>query len=387
MSAQPTSEQERTRRRPPRVALIATDDPASPDTWSGVAAGILGGLRELGVEAVPVSLRLPVGLEQAMLVAGAVRTRNRFDAEGAAPTMSVRARIARRRLRGQRPDGVIQLGTTFKLPGGVPYVTLEDMTLRQGTSIHPVFSRMSPRGIAGWERRRAGIYRDARACAVASVWARESLRVDYGLPAERIATVGFGTNHRVPQTTRDWSTPRFLFVGIDWERKGGPQLLRAFARLREVHPDATLDVVGGHPPIEQPGVRGHGVLSQSRAGERDRVLELFARATCLAVPSSIEPFGIVYVEAGNAGIPSIAGAQGGARDAVGDGGVVLVEPNDEDGLLAAMLHLADPEHARATGAAAREHSALYTWPKVAERLLRALGLERPDGAELAGYIR
>jgi glycosyltransferase involved in cell wall biosynthesis len=371
---------------PPRVAIASVGDPASSKTWSGVTAGVFSAMDELGVATTGLDLRLPRGLEQALLVGASARTLNRRDAHGAAPTMSVRSRLAGRRVAARKLDGVVQIGSNFILPRGVNYVTLEDMTLRQASAIHPVFSQMSASGISGWEQRRARIYERARMCAVASHWAAESLIVEYGLPRAKVAVVGFGATHRALVSERAWSPPRFLFVGIDWERKGGPLLLRAFARVRELLPQATLDIVGGHPPIEQAGVNAHGALLQSRAEHRQLMLELFARATCLVVPSLVEPFGIVYVEAGSSGIPSIVSGEGGARDTIGPDGGAVIAPGDEDGLLEAMLQLADPKTARRMGDAARERAALYSWTKVAERLLRALDLQAPDGRRLAEFL-
>jgi len=368
------------------VAIASVGDPASPSTWSGVTAGVLGGLRELGVDTHALDLELPRGFEQAVLVAGAAPTCNRYDAQGAALPMALRSALARRRLAGVRLDGIIQIGSTFKLPPAIPYVTLEDMTLRQGDATHPVFGRMSARGIAGWEARRESIYREARMCAVASRWAAESLLGDYGLAPERVAVVGFGATHEAPVVERSWDAPRFLFVGIDWERKGGPLLLRAFAGVRQAIPTATLDVVGGHPPLHQEGVRAHGILEQGRARDRELLLDLFARATCLVVPSVVEPFGIVYVEAGSTGIPSIVTSEGGARETIGPEGGAVVEPGDELGLIEAMLRLSDPAVACRMGEGARRRAALYSWVKVAERLLRALGLPAPDGRPLAELL-
>lgn len=371
---------------PVRVAIASIGDPRSPSTWSGVTAGILAGLDELGVSTVAIDLSLPRGAERALLAAAALPTRNRYDAEGAALTARLRSLRARRVAARDSVDGVIQIGTTFALASGTRFVTLEDMTLRQATAIHPVFSRMSAVASDSWERRRARIYDAARACTAASHWTADSLAHDYGVPGERIAVVGFGANHRASQPARDWRSPRFLFVGIDWERKGGPPLLRAFARLRSTVPDARLDVIGGHPPLAQEGVTFHGVLSQAVERERAIVLELFARATCFAMPSQVEPFGIVYVEAAAAGMPSIGSSVGGPRDVIGPDGGIVVAPDDEDALLAAMLRLADPQTAKRMGDAALRRSALYTWPKVAERLLRALGLGAPDGRSLAEFL-
>jgi glycosyltransferase involved in cell wall biosynthesis len=372
----------------PHLVLAAVGDPESPSTWSGTTAGILLGLRELGVTTEALDLTLAFGVEQAVLAVSAARSLNRYDAQSAALTTHLRSRLARQRLRGRRLDGVIQVGSTFSLPRGLGYVTLEDMTLRQGAAIHPVFGRMSPHAVERWERRRARIYDRARMCTVASHWAADSLVLDYGVARERVAVVGLGANHVAGAAAceRTWASPRILFVGIDWERKGGPVLLRAFSRLREVRPEATLDLAGGHPPVDQPGVIGHGMLSQTRARDRDLMAELFARATCFVMPSLIEPFGIAHIEAASAGVPSIGGSVGGPRDLIGEDGGAVVDPGDEEALFAAMLRLADPATARRAGAAARERSLLYTWGEVAERLLRALGVQAPDGRRLAEFL-
>lgn len=374
--------------RAPAVAVVALGDPESAQTWSGIAAGVLFALRDLGIEAAAVDLTLPAGLERASLLAGASATRNRFDAHSAALTMRQRALLARLRLRGLSVDGAVQIGTNFTLPDHVPFVTLEDMTVRQARSVHPVFSRMSPAGVAAWERRRAGIYGRALACAAASHWAADSMIVDYGVDPERVGVVGLGANHAPDGRSRerDWHFPRFLFVGLDWERKGGPLLLRAFTRLRDEVPGATLDLVGGHPRVEAAGVNTHGVLSSERTVDREQMASLFARATCLVMPSLVEPFGIVHIEAAVAGIPSIGSSVGGPRDLIGAEGGVVVEPGDERSLLLAMRRLSDPDRAQRMGQAAWRRARLYTWPLVAERLLRLLALDAPDGRDLAPLL-
>jgi len=214
---------------------------------------------------------------------------------------------------------------------------------------------------------------------VVSSWVARSVHEDYEIPLEKIHVVGIGRNvEDGERTERDWSVPRFLWVGADWERKRGAAVVEAFALVRERHPDATLDLVGNHPEVERDGVTGHGVLSLGAEEGSRRYRELLGRATCLLMPSTYEPFGIAYLDAGATGAPSIGTTVGGAPDSVGPGGLV-VDPADEGALPAAMLELADPETASRLGGLAFDHSARFTWRTVAERMLRAL---RPPGVDL-----
>jgi glycosyltransferase involved in cell wall biosynthesis len=158
---------------------------------------------------------------------------------------------------------------------------------------------------------------------------------------------------------------------MGWEHKNGPAVLEAFARLRAELPEARLDVVGTHPPIDAPGVTGHGVLRLDEPEQRRRLEGLFATATCFVMPSWYDAAGIAYVEAAAAGVPSIGTRNGGPSYLIGEGGVV-VDPDDHAALLSEMRRLADAATAARMGSAARARSERFTWGAVARRLLRAL---------------
>jgi glycosyltransferase involved in cell wall biosynthesis len=270
-------------------------------------------------------------------------------------------------------DGIVQIGTGYLIPREIPVATFEDMTVRQ-VETHPYlgWDALSKRAWASRIALQRKAYDQAVAVCLTSRWAAESVVHDYGIAPEKVHIVGVGRNHSPGDVAeRDWSVPHFLFVGIDWERKNGPAVLRAFARTREQIPQATLDIVGGHPPIEQEGVTAHGILRLDVPEQHERVERLFARATCFVMPSLAEASAIAYVEAGAAGVPSIGSSSGGSEYLIGDGGVI-VDPHDDDGLLDAMRQLSDGPTAMAMGKAAKRRSERFTWPEVGRRLLEAL---------------
>lgn len=290
--------------------------------------------------------------------------------------------FARRRLRAAAPlDGVVMMGSGYSLPTEPPYVTFDDMTVTQATRQgDPGYETLGDSAAKRWRAVQRRSYENARACCVAANWAADSVRDDYGVPESKIHVVGFGHNVEMDKPRRDWSVPRFLWVGVNWERKRGAAVVEALARVRETHPEATLDLVGNHPEVDAPGVTGHGRLALgSEQGQRE-YHDLLRRCTCFVMPSTYEPLGIAYIDAATAGMPAIGTTSGGAADAVGDGGRV-VDPFDQEALVAAMLELSDPATAQALGDRARAHSDLYTWRAVAERIVRALA---PEGVDLDG---
>jgi glycosyltransferase involved in cell wall biosynthesis len=221
---------------------------------------------------------------------------------------------------------------------------------------------------------------------MASRWAADSLIRTHGIDARRVHVVGYGRNVNItPPADRDWSAPRFLFIGWDWHRKNGDTTVKAFLRLRLEVNDARLDVVGRHPPLEVEGVTGHGPIAVYESEGRAQIEALFAQATCLVVPSFLEPFGMVYVEAAAAGVPSIATSVGGTLDSVGPGGI-LVDPSDSEAIYRAMRSMCEPEAARLLGIAARKHASKLTWSGCCQRVLRALDLPPIADVELAEFL-
>lgn len=386
-----------------RVGFAAPFDPRDLQADSGVAGSTFVAMAEVVAEAVPLSGELPAQLRRVAhlsSVAARMRPRDLRDPRRAAkrvhsaaqlgrPTIAARNWLMRRRLAAAGTlDGIVQRSCDMLLPGGQRLVTFEDSTVLQARQSYPWphLQALSEGDFQRYADRQRRVYEAAVACCCTTHWVAESITGSYGIPADRVFVVGNGQNHPAGEAApRDWSSPRYLFVGVDWARKNGAAVVSAFTRVRERHPDARLDLVGGHPSLEVPGVVGHGPLSRADPADRERIAALYRSATAFVMPSLHEPAGIVYLEAASAGVPSIGATNGGAATLIGAGGLV-VDPLDADQIYAAMLALADPETARRLGGLAQSHSRLFTWRKVAERLVRALAIPGVDTSGLAEFL-
>jgi glycosyltransferase involved in cell wall biosynthesis len=366
-----------------RVAIVYRSGLPTSLAWSGIPAGLARGLAEIGLDSSHIDAEPPRPAVLASKAWAATVHGSRSDGLQVPEIFKLRETIARARGRRVKADACVQMGSDFGEPVSLPRVILQDMTVTQAFSFPGLEGRLER--AAPWIRWERRCYRDAIACCVASRWTADSLLNDYGLEPAKVHVVGFGRNFDPEPAPRDWSRPRFLFIGLDWERKNGPMLLRAFSRLRQELPAARLDLVGDVPRVDVPGVVVHGLIDRRSADGRVLMERLLQEATCFVMPSRYEPFGMVYVEAAAAGVPSIGTTVGGAADAIGDGGL-LVDPTDDAALLDAMRRLSDPERTAAAGAAALERSQLFTWRRVAERVVRALGLPGTDLASLAPFL-
>ncbi len=351
--------------------------------WSGVPARIIDALEDMGVfgeylDATPS----PSALETLRRV-GHARSRGVWMFEPVPRALQSVSNAAHRLTSSKRCDAWIVPAMGYGRPVGGRVASLCEVTPAQLDQADPevvqtMWADITPAQLRAFGRQQVKLHHAATACCVASGWAGASLVRDHGVPEDRVHVVGYGANvTMVPPPERDWSRPRFLFAGIGWERKNGDRVLRAFSRLREEVPSASLELVGDHPRIDLPGVTGHGVVRYQEERGRCLLESLYRDATCFVMPSIHEHFGIVYVEAASAGLPSIGTAFGGTETSIAGGGV-LVDPFDDDALKIAMLKLSNPEEAQRLGAIAHRRSKRLTWHKTAERIVRALDLPGID---------
>jgi glycosyltransferase involved in cell wall biosynthesis len=167
-----------------------------------------------------------------------------------------------------------------------------------------------------------------------------------------------------------------LFIGREFERKGGDLLLQAFARVRAKIPDARLVVVGlPAMAIPDPGVTSLGLLRKDDPREWAQLIGAYRSADVFCFPTRYEPFGIVVLEAMLFGLPCVATRTGAIPEMIREGETgYLVPPEDVDSLTCRLLALlGDRSLARRLGEAGRKRAdETFTWPAVAANMLEAM---------------
>jgi glycosyltransferase involved in cell wall biosynthesis len=166
----------------------------------------------------------------------------------------------------------------------------------------------------------------------------------------------------------------WLAVGRFEVAKDYPNMLRAFAKVREQEPRAVLLLVGrGSLQKETEALaRELGLGTGVRfLGVRSDVPEVMSAADGYVMSSAWEGMPMVLLEAAAAGLPIVATRVGGNYEVVRQGETgFLVPPSDHEALGLAMLRLSqlsEPER-RAMGERGREHvRAHYDLGRVAER--------------------
>jgi phosphatidylinositol alpha-1,6-mannosyltransferase len=177
-------------------------------------------------------------------------------------------------------------------------------------------------------------------------------------------------------------------------RKGQDTLIRAMPAIRERVPDAALAIVGGGPYEDRLRSMAAdlptGAVAFSGQVAEDDLPRYYAAGEAFAMPCrtrlgglEVEGWGNVFIEAAACGKPVVVGDSGGARESLVDGETGLLVDGTQVAAVAEAVGalLADPDRARAMGAAGRERVLRdHTWPDIAALLaswLREAAGERP----------
>jgi glycosyltransferase involved in cell wall biosynthesis len=197
--------------------------------------------------------------------------------------------------------------------------------------------------------------------------------------ADRVTIVSPGAPAWAPRPRPRPDGP-IVFMGTLEPRKNVGTLLHAYARLVTAVPSAPRLVLGGTATasaegwlrdIAQPPLKGR--VEHLGYVEPDQRRDLYASASMLVLPSHLEGFGLPVLEAMTVGVPVIVSRRG-ALPEVGGDAAVAIEPDDVDGLAAAMRrYIDDPESAAAAIERGWRRSQAYSWDASARVLLDVYG--------------
>lgn len=158
-----------------------------------------------------------------------------------------------------------------------------------------------------------------------SEWAKSETINYYGVCEDKIYVVEFGANIPSPETIVidvDTNICNMVFIGKNWQKKGGEKVLNAYKKLKMEGFPCTLTVIGSVPPEsekEDCDLTVIPFLDKSKPEDLARLCNILAESHFLVLPTEFDAFGIVFCEASAYAVPSIAADVGGVSQAVREG--------------------------------------------------------------------
>jgi glycosyltransferase involved in cell wall biosynthesis len=209
----------------------------------------------------------------------------------------------------------------------IPIVYVSDTTFANMINYYPGFTGLTKRSvIEGNEVERLAL-NNATLCLFSSEWALKSAMEFYSQPEKKLHFIPMGanieshsTNIPLRQDSED-NCCRLLFLGVNWERKGGNVAIDCLKSLHSRGVRAKLTICGCEPSgkIDTTDVELIPFLDKNNPDDFKKFESILFKTDFLILPTRAECFGIVFCEASAYGIPSIAYDTGGVSSAIKNG--------------------------------------------------------------------
>lgn len=372
------------------LLLVTVEDPQDPKSWSGIPHSLLRALQRRVPRVTAVGgaqMRPRRGLLHAGLRVALGGTPPRWPLWMTEPSLRHNAAVVEQAIAQHRPDAVLSISSQClaRLRTSVPTFMFHDAPWLAFKQTYARWDTMPARG-AAFARAEAEAAQRTRCVFTGSEWAVEQGMKLYDLPRERFAETHLGANWVPPypraellvmaaqraQSLAEGGTLELLFLGKDWERKGGPLALEAAELLHLQGQPVRLHIAGCRPPLPAGAEKFtavHGVFDLGNAEHRAHLQQLFVACHFLLVPTLAECFGIVFAEAQAFAVPPVSRRVDALPSIIRNGETgLLLPPDAPSGLYAQALRefvTGPARYVRMATAAQTHFEAEFTWDHVA----------------------
>ena len=280
-------------------------------------------------------------------------------------------------------SNILQIGGIYNIPEFVKG-ECECYSYHDGNLAQVLKSPYWPKAISKTRVSKAlnyerNVYQNMDKIFTMSEYLRKSFMDDFDVPEDKVRNIGAGINlDTIPDVKgKDYEKKNILFIGVDFYRKGGIQLLQAFRIVREAFPRARLHIMGPkNLEISNglaSGIEFHGFISKKNSVQKQLFDAVLQDSSIFVMPSLYEPFGIAPLEAMVHEIPCILSNNWAFPEMVRPGiNGELVECGDVDELADKIkLLLGNPDLLNSMGKAGRNIVLEnFTWDRVVGKLIK-----------------
>lgn len=353
-------------------------------TWSGTPYGIYTGLKELLPEQELISLELG----QNRYLKSVKRMKKHFYKLGnvndcGIPSIQEESTELAAFDKKNRADSYLMF-SEHQFPGvNNSYVFIDcsvDFTYRKQQEhvaykqYLPLYQEKSKSLIAKREKEALEFYQNCKGIFTMGQWLAEDLVQNTGIAPEKVHCVGGGCNidiEKIDPSQKQGN--KILFVGKDFFRKGGIQVLDAFKLIDKKEPEKyTLYIAGPKSwPLDTPIPKNVVFLGLLKT---DELIKYYNMADLFVMPSIFEAYGIVFAEALIFGLPCIGRNAFSMKDFIQPGvNGDLVETEEPEELANKILSVLNNQNIRKNvNKYRKEYIKRYSWNSVAQRILNVM---------------
>jgi glycosyltransferase involved in cell wall biosynthesis len=327
-----------------QIAYLTATDARDKRSWSGIHYYIArslelhcGDIHHLG----PIEPKTQLFIGKIFSGVSQKVFSKRYDYSHSSSLAKAYAGIAEKKLAKEDYDLIFApTGSTLiaHLDTDLPIVTLSDTTFANMIGYYAGYTGLWQRSEdQGVEIEKLALKR-ADLILYPSKWAADSA-IQLGADPAKVHVVPLGANiDKVPAREEVLNKPadgtcQLLFLGVDWERKGGAIAFEAFKELKKQGVNAKLTVCGCVPPGEftDPDMHVIPFIDKNDPRQSKIFYDLLLSSHFLLLPTRAECYGIVFCEASAFGLISVATQTGGVGGAVKENVNGFLLSPDKDG--------------------------------------------------------
>lgn len=316
-----------------KAAFVTSSDPSNVQAWSGTIFYMLQAIQNSGIKTFTVG-NLREGdwnLSKFKKLFYLIICKKKYLRNREILICKNYASQINKKLTSSEYDIIFSPGTLelAYLETKKPLVIWTDATFAGMVDFYPEFTNLASETIRNAHRLEQMTLSKCRLAIYSSEWAANSAIANYQIDPDKVKVVPFGANINPDRDSIDimklinnksFHICKLLFIGVDWNRKGGDTVLEIAKRLNASGLRTELHVVGCEPPFNTPSfVIRHGFISKKTERGRKQIDQLFSESHFLVLPTKAECFGIVFPEANSFGLPCLATDVGGVKTAIRDG--------------------------------------------------------------------
>lgn len=308
-----------------RILFLSSDDPKDKKSWSGTLNSFFNVL-EKNNEVIwsgkcePIILKYLLYIPKVLLkVFG-----KRFIITHTKLYSFFTSRKVELLLKKEEFDLIFAPGASVQiayLRTNIPIIYLSDATFCAMTNYYHSHENLICRNIQSGNDIERRALSKAKHIIMASEWALKSAINDYNIDEKKISILEFGPNlKKIPKREDikigDKEIITLLFLGVDWTRKGGDKVVKAFKHLEKKGLKLKLYIVGCNAECISENIEVIEFIDKNDNKQLERLYGILHKTDILVLPTIAECAGIVYCEASAFGIPIITNDTGGVPNYV-----------------------------------------------------------------------
>lgn len=315
-----------------KIAYITEGNPLDKNSWSGTDFYVRKALLDLGYDVYCISIPKPKKSYKLLQKIFYKIIRKNYNYKRSIDYCNYCASYIKTHIISDT-DLIFALGSfcISQLKVNIPIIFYTDGVFSLTSRMYDWYSNMPKTLYNQQDKIEQSALENCSKAIVSSECLIPEILTHYNTDSNKLAVVPLGANLDIIPTETEISLDiekrinnkelNILFVGVDWNRKGGNIVLKTTELIASHNVAIKLHLVGCKkvPDLLPHFVINHGFLSKNNKKTYNELINLYKNCHFLFVPSIGECYGLVFCEASAYGLPSISHNIGGIPTIIKNG--------------------------------------------------------------------